>query len=137
MRFLILAAALTLTACGREEAAVPTLGVGTFAGDGRNVLCVAGAAGQQRAGFIVYGEGDANCSARGRIEPKALTWDLVPDGEGECRIPVSVKDDRISLRTGHPSCTYYCGKGATWVGETFQRTQTDRPAADLAGDQVC
>ena len=44
--------------------------------------------GAQRAGFIVYGEGDANCSASGRIEQAGAGWALVPTGDAECRIPL-------------------------------------------------
>ena len=35
-------------------------------GEGRDRLCIAGEAGNYRAGLIAYGQGDVNCSASGR-----------------------------------------------------------------------
>ncbi|MDQ3078083.1 MAG: hypothetical protein M3Q83_04485 [Pseudomonadota bacterium] len=142
MRFIPFAAIL-LAACSNEPSA-PTVVTGIFAGDGRDALCIVGEAGQQRAGFIAYGAGDNNCSARGRVESGGANWTLVPDGDEECRIPFGVEGDRISLRPGNASCSYYCGPGASFAEKSFQRAErADKAAAarnpmvDFAGDPLC
>jgi hypothetical protein len=138
MRFIPFAV-LLLAACSKEPAA-PNLASGSFSGEGRDALCIAAPGPEQRAGFIIYGEGDSNCSARGRIEGKDGSWTLVPSGEGDCRIPLSVAGGRISLGTGGPSCTYYCGPGASFAGKTFDSvaSATKRsPTTDFAGEPLC
>jgi len=114
---------------------VPALPNGDFAGTGRNAMCIAGDAG--RAGFIVFGEGHHNCSARGRVEAAGATWQLVPDGEVECRIPLEVKGEQIGLGAADPSCGYYCGTGVDFRGEPFKPIGISSPVTDLAGDPLC
>ena len=143
MRF-IFPAAFLLAACS-DQAPAPSI-AGMFAGEGRNALCIAGSASQQRAGFITYGQGGNNCSARGRVEADGEGWALVPsgEGEGECRIPLSVDGDSISLGSGDSSCAYYCGPGATFAGKSFRRVDpadgvaaARNPMVDFAGDPLC
>jgi hypothetical protein len=138
----ILPAILLLTACS-DQAATPSI-VGLFAGEGRDVLCIAGPAGQQRGAFIAYGDGNNNCSARGRVEAEGAGWALVPSGEGECRIPFSMSGDRIALGAGHPSCSYYCGPRADYAGKSFRRADPaaaaaapSNPMVDFAGEPLC
>lgn len=137
MRFLILAFAFTATACAQEEPPATGLAAGTFTSGDRDALCIAGAAGEQRAGFVAYGAGDANCSASGRIESAGAGWTLIPAGDSECRIPVTVAAGGITLGPGTAECNYYCGPGATFAGKSFQSTPDARPASDLAGDPLC
>lgn len=137
MRHLIILLALTATACAKEEQTGPALATGVLAGMGRNALCIAGTAGQQRAGFIVFGQGDQNCSARGRLEANGAKWALVPDGEGECRIPLEVTGDQVELGAANPSCGYYCGDGVSFSGASFTRSGDAKAATDLAGDPLC
>jgi hypothetical protein len=128
--------ALLLAACSQEPA--PTqLTAGTFAGEGRDRLCIAGEAGAYRAGLIAYGGGDANCSATGRLEQAGTGWALVPRGEGECRIPLEIQGS--SVRIGQPpaACAYYCGPGAGLAGKSFNRSDMGAKAVDLAGDPLC
>ena len=61
----ILAVTMLLAACSQQPAD-PSFTPGTFAGEGRDRLCIAGEAGNYRAGLIAYGQGDINCSASGR-----------------------------------------------------------------------
>jgi hypothetical protein len=147
MRFLpsavVFLALMLLAACSNDPAE-PVLAAGLFAGEGRDALCIAGTGAEQRAGFIAYGIGEENCSARGRIEHEGGKWALVPSGENECRFPLEVSEGRISLGQGPASCSYYCGPGAAFAGKSFRRVDPGdataagrNPMTDLAGDPLC
>ena len=135
MRSILVLAAL-LAACS-QEAAQPSLATGTFAGEGRDRLCIAGEATAYRAGLVAYGQGNANCSATGRLEQAGAGWTLVPKGEGECRIPIEI--DGNVVRVGQPpaACSYYCGPGASLAGKAYNRSDMGAKALDLAGDPLC
>lgn len=142
MRWIIFSA-LLIAACSTEPAD-PGPAPGLFAGEGRDALCMSGTSGEQRAGFITYGQGGNNCSARGRIERQGSILSVVPHGEGDCRIPLVVDGDRISMGPGHPSCDYYCGPGATFAGKNFRRVAPGdaaaaarNPMTDFAGEPLC
>ena len=137
MRFLILAFALTAIACAKEEPAATGLAPGTYTGASRDALCIAGTAGAQRAGFIVYGAEDTNCVASGRVEPAGPAWNLIPTGDADCKIPLSVNAAQIEIGPGTQACNYYCGPGVAFAGKSFQRSPDARPPADLAGDPLC
>jgi hypothetical protein len=132
----ILLLALLLTACSQEPA-TPGVAPGTFAGEGRDRLCIAGQAGALRAGLIAYGPGDVNCAAAGSLQPAGQGWVLVPRGEGDCRIPLQI--DGSAVRIGQPpaACAYYCGPGAVMAGKSFNRADMGAKAVDLAGDPLC
>ena len=129
-------ALLMLAACSQQPADSP-IPAGTYAGEGRDRLCIAGEADSLRAGLIAYGPGDANCSAAGRLEQAGAAWALVPRGEGECRIPLEI--DGNVVRVGQPpaACAYYCGPGANMTGKTYNRADMGAKASDLAGDPLC
>jgi hypothetical protein len=135
MRILLLAAALLLSSCGRQ-AAEPSLANGSYSAQGRDRLCVTGEAGAQRLGFITFGGGDTNCSARGRVAAKGATWELTPTGDADCRIPLSLNDGTIALGPASPACAYYCGPGASFAGRGF-RPSKGAAVTDLAGDPLC
>ena len=137
MRFLILAV-LLLSSCAKEEPGPPGIPAGTFAAGERDGLCISGLAGAQRAGFVVYGPGDTNCSASGRLQGSDANWTLVPEGEGECNIPLRIQGGTIALGRAAPSCAYYCAPGVTFEGKSFQRVEwNSRQVTDLAGDLLC
>jgi hypothetical protein len=127
---------LLLSACSQQPTA-PSLQPGTFAGEGRDRLCIAGEAGRLRAGLIAYGTGNSNCSVSGSLEQMGSGWQLVPRGEGDCRIPLII--DGVSVRVGQlpPACSYYCGPGASMNGKSFGRSDASGEAVDLAGDPLC
>ena len=103
----VLALVLSLAACS-PQAPKPATEHLLYAGEGRDRLCLAG----QRGGFITYGDGDANCSARGRVERTGDRLLLIPVGDSDCRIEASVTGDRLTLGARTAACTYYCGPGA-------------------------
>ena len=140
---MILPLIVLLAACSQEPA--PSgLATGLFAGEGRDALCIAGEAGSQRAGFIAYGDGDTNCSARGRVVAESSGFALVPQGEGDCRIPVTQTQTGVALGKAPASCSYYCGPGASFEGKGFRLVSPGdagaaetTPMVDLAGDPLC
>ena len=135
MRRILLLAAL-LAACS-QEAAPPSLATGTFAGEGRDRLCIAGEPGAYRAGLIAYAEGKVNCSAAGRLEQAGARWALVPKGEGDCRIPVELDGNIVRIGQPPAACSYYCGPGASLAGKAYNRADMGAKAVDLAGDPLC
>jgi hypothetical protein len=137
MRLLLLSA-LTLTACSNEPVArPPAVLAGSFVGVGRNALCIAGEGRAQRAGVIVYGEGDLNCSASGKIDATGSMLVLIPSGETECRIPLNVAGETVTIGAVPAACAYYCVPGARLEGQAFRRSSEARPVTDFAGDPLC
>ena len=128
----VLALVLLLAACSPQAPEPPAERL-LYAGEGRDRLCLAG----QRGGFIVYGDGDANCTARGRVERTGDRLLMIPDGDSDCRIEVSATGDRLTLGARAAACTYYCGPGADYAGKAFTQSASASPAVDFAGDPLC
>ena len=127
-------ALLLLTACAPEQTKQPPADSQTYAGPGRDRLCIKG----ERAGFIAFGEGDSNCSVRGRIERDGDRLAAIrPDGDEDCRIPAERVGEAIRLGKAGDACAYYCGPGASFDGKTFTQQPSSSPAADFAGDALC
>ena len=128
---------LPLLAACSQEPSQPSLTTGTFAGEGRNRLCIAGEPGAYRAGLIAYGQGNANCSAAGRLEKAGAGWALVPRGEGDCRIPVEIDGNVVRIGQPPAACSYYCGPGASLAGKAYNRADMGAKAIDHGGDPLC
>lgn len=128
----LLPLALLLAACSPQASDQPPER-SLYAGEGRDRLCLAG----NRAGFIVYGKGDANCSARGRLERQGGIGSFVPDGDDDCRIALSFAGETVKFGPGQAACAYYCGPGADFAGKGFTRGYSASPAVDFAGDPLC
>lgn len=131
MRFL--AFALLLAACSPVPSKEPA-DSGTYAGQGRDRLCMKGS----RIGFIAYGQGNTNCSLRGRFDRAGehlLT--IIPDGDRDCRIGVEEQGETLRLGEAGQACAYYCGPGAGFEGKGFTRNSDATPAVDFAGDPLC
>ena len=128
--------AMLLAACSQQPAE-PTLATGTFAGAGRDRLCLAGEPGNYRGGTIAFGEGDVNCSASGKIEIQGSQMTLVPRGEGDCRIPLTMEGASVRIGQVPAACAYYCGPGASLAGKAFERSDQAVPVTDVAGDPLC
>ena len=135
MRSIFLLAPL-LAACS-QEAAQPSPATGTFAGESRDRLCIAGEPGAYRAGLIAYGPANANCSAAGRLEQAGTGWALIPRGEGDCRIPMEIDGNVVRMGQQPEACSYYCGPGASLSGKTYNRSDVGAKAVDFAGDPLC
>lgn len=132
----LLPLALLLAACSQQPAET-SIATGTFAGEGRDRLCLAGEPGNYRGGLIAFGAGDVNCSASGRIEATGGSFALVPRGEGPCRIPLTIKGSSVRIGEVPPACSYYCGPGATMTGKAFNRADMGAKVTDLAGGPLC
>lgn len=133
----ILPCFILLAACSQEQEPAPTIATGTFAGEGRDRLCIAGEPGSYRGGLIVYASGDLNCSASGKVETANGITALVPRGEGDCRIPLTIEGSTVRIGDVPASCSYYCGPGAALAGKAFARAEGGGSATDLAGDPLC
>ena len=132
----ILPFTLLLAACS-QQSTEPTLATGTFAGEGRDRLCLAGDPGNYRGGLIAFGEGDVNCSASGKLDLQDNQLALIPRGEGDCRIPLTVEGNVVSVGEVPATCSYYCGPGATLAGKSFNRSDMGAAVTDVAGDPLC
>ena len=128
--------ALLLAACS-QQAENPSIPTGTYAGQGRDRLCIAGGPGTYRGGLIAFGQGDVNCSASGRVVAEGGQILLVPRGEGECRIPLEIEGNLVRIGQPPATCAYYCGPGAVMAGRTYNRADMGAKAIDLAGDPLC
>jgi hypothetical protein len=128
----VLTLVLLLPACSPETAEPPAERL-FYAGEGRDRFCAEG----QRGGFIIYGDADANCSARGRVERSADRFVLIPDGDADCRIEARLSGDRLAFGARSDACAYYCGPGADYAGKALTRQASASPAVDFAGDPLC
>ena len=129
----ILPALLLLAACSSEAPPSSPQRV-LFAGEGRDRLCLAGG----RAGFIAYGNGDTNCSVRGRMQRTGEQLaTIIPDGDEDCRIEARRSGDMIHLKALSAACDYYCGPGASFEGRAYAVNAAASPAVDFAGDPLC
>jgi len=133
---MIIPVALLVAACS-QQAENPSILTGTYAGQGRDRLCIAGEAGNYRGGLIAFGKGDVNCSASGRVMVEGGQYILVPRGEGECRIPLIIEGNVVRIGRPPAACAYYCGPGADMAGRSYNRADMGAQAVDLAGDPFC
>jgi hypothetical protein len=118
-------------ASGAETSSIAS--ASTYAGAGRDRLCLA----EGRAGLIVYGKGDANCSVSGSAEGSGNRLTIVPAGDSTCRIQATLISDKLTLGEVSQACAYYCGPSASFAGKGFTRTPAPQPVTDLAGDPLC
>ena len=124
---------LLLAACSPDAPEPPTERT-LYAGQGRDRLCIAG----ERIGFITYGQGDANCSVRGRVSRAGeQLLSIIPEGDEDCRIEATQQAGTIRLGRRAAACAYYCGPGADFAGKPFASSPSASPAVDFAGDPLC
>ena len=110
---------------------------GSFSGGGRDRLCIAHIEGGVRAGIITYGAGDSNCSVAGTLARAEAGWQLTPQGEGACKIALSINGDAVGVTSVPASCAYYCAPGATLTGKTFKRDAKPGIVSDFGGEPLC
>ncbi len=135
MRLICLVPLLIAACSGKNEETLARGGV--FGAAGRDRLCIKEGAQGSVAGLIVYGEGNQNCSASGRLERSASGWTLVPRGEGECRIALRKAGAGFAIANATPACDYYCGAGVSLAGKSFEQDLPGAEATDFAGDPLC
>lgn len=136
MRFIMPVLSFALAACSASAPSGPA--PGTFAGVGKDRVCIAGEGGELRAGLIAYAaDGAANCSLAGKLESRDDQLTLTPKGEGACQLALTLAGDKVTIGNVSASCSYYCGPGATITGKSFARDGKATPAVDLAGDALC
>jgi hypothetical protein len=120
----------------QAEATSPDPAIAIYAGEARDRMCLA-QGGSAKAGFITFGEGDANCSVRGAVQRSGDRLTIAPPGDESCRIEGRVSGDTVTLGPVAAACSYYCGPKASFAGKTFRRTAEAAPATDFAGDPLC
>lgn len=129
---------LTLAACsGPAPEAPQTAETQSFGGAGRDRLCIAKQGNAQRAGLIVYGAGDANCSASGTLTKAGAEWQLTPHGEGACRIGLATTGAVATVTSVPETCAYYCAPGAALAGKRFIKDAKTSKVTDLGGHPLC
>ena len=134
---------LLLSACNSQPpsetepaAKESSSGVEVFASGPRDRLCLKS---KERAGIITYAaSGNANCS----VKADQRGTFLIPDGEttstgATCMIPFRRDGNTVKIDRPTPSCTYYCGPGASLEGKSFTRITKPDTVTDLAGDPLC
>lgn len=122
-----------LAACSQEPERPAVQERALYAGEGHDRLCVSG----ERAGFVIYGAAETNCSAKGRLERAGTTATLTPDGDEDCHIALDFSGGRVAFGPATSSCAYYCGPGAAYDGKALARNDAASPAVDFAGDPLC
>jgi hypothetical protein len=113
-----------------------------LSGKGRDRLCLSPKA--KRAGLIVYGGGNANCSLRGTLRQDGDAFQIVPDGDPACVIEGRqwLGDDRkwvtrIDVSQEKPSCAYYCAPNVKLDGHSFTPDGKESRVTDFGGDPLC
>ncbi|MCY7340244.1 MAG: hypothetical protein LH465_09920 [Sphingomonas bacterium] len=138
MRFLILAAAFIVPACSKQQSPAPDIPPGSYAGNGRDRLCIEALDGEAlRVGIITYGAGDQNCQVAGKVAQSDGRLTLTPTGEGDCRIPLVKEGTTLRIGAVPQACDYYCAPDASLGGERFDFGKYVGAATDLAGDPLC
>ncbi|UUR08828.1 hypothetical protein [Sphingomonas glaciei] len=150
MRALLIPLVLVLSSCGQggqEPQAANGSGnssaagldddLQTFAGAGKDRLCIGGRAAP--AAVITYAaDGLKNCSASGRMEERGGKLYFAPQEDSSCRIEVRREGEtRLTMVAPTAGCAFYCGPGASFEGKTFSRMDKPEPVVDLAGDPLC
>ena len=139
---ILIAASLSIAACGSDGEKAATQGPGTGLGSGqwelgpKSGLC---AAADGSAAFFIDSDSGANCMAQGTVEQGeegALVF--VPRGDNRCRIPIEDRGQSIVLGDGGEACSYYCGGDARYAGRELVRNwEPTRELTDGAGDPIC
>ena len=133
-RFAALLPLLVILGCSPAE---PEAASESWA-EGRDGLCVTGSGEALRAGLIIYGGGNANCSMTGSATREGDAIRIRPAGDSQCSVEVIISGNSARVGQRSAACSYYCGPGADYSGRTLQRS--DRPVTavtDFASDPLC
>ena len=116
---------------------------GQVQGEQKARMCmVSDASGTAEFGIVTATAQGAVCSGAGEAVRQGDIIRLTMTGDEECVIDASLAGTRVTLPASVPDgCDYYCGEGATFAGEIFEKTGGTAGdamrAADLAGDPLC
>ncbi|WP_265561876.1 hypothetical protein [Sphingomicrobium arenosum] len=140
-RGMMVAGALMLGACsGSEEAAKvaeAAVPAGLYAdAAGTSGICVGE---DGAAAFILYADqGAANCAGEGRIEGAEDRLALVPQGDENCRLPLSFDGETLAFGEAPAACAYYCRGDATIDARALTAGgDTTVDPVDPAGEPLC
>jgi hypothetical protein len=109
----------------------------------RNQMCVIDrATGDARFGLVLWGAADEGCSGTGSAVRRGDVLRLTMSGDEACAIDARIEGTRVAFPASlPPGCAYYCGRGASFAGATFDKTGGTAAdamrAEDLAGDRLC
>ena len=133
---------LLLVACSRQPAeqtgpAGTTAGI--FSGQGRDRLCIANGAGVTQIGIVTYGEGDYNCTFKGKVGTQGGHEMLVEAiGDPACKLMIQSVGETLTVGVPNAkACEYYCGPTSTMADRSFKRDPSASSVVDLAGDPLC
>jgi hypothetical protein len=131
---------LLLAACSTEsetETEAPSR-IGIHAGPGRDRMCIARSGEAWRVGIVTYGEGDNNCTFRGKVVVAEHGMLVEALGDPDCRLLIEKEGETSRIGVPTPeACEYYCGPSATLSGRSFTHAPNASPAIDFAGDPLC
>ena len=138
---LVLPILLLLSACSKstqqpdQPEAVAT---GLFAGKGRDRLCIANGTSGSHVGIVTYGDGDNNCTLKGKVTQAEHGMLVEAVGDPACKLLVESDGETLIVRMPDPkACDYYCAPGATMDDRSFKSDPSASPAVDFAGDPLC
>jgi hypothetical protein len=109
----------------------------------RNQMCIVERDGAAASfGFVTWAERDQNCSGDGEAVRQGNVLRLTMTGDEQCVIEARIDGTRVTLPGQLPEgCGYYCGRGATLAGASFDKVggtlEDARRAVDLVGDPLC
>jgi len=132
---------LLLAACSDQASQQPadlSVDTGTYAGQGRDRLCLAKSAQTWTIGVVTYGGGDFNCTFRGKV--RTAEHGMLAEAAADPACKLVITPDGSTLRIEVPdkkACEYYCGPGATLADRSFKHDNAATPAVDFAGEPLC
>jgi hypothetical protein len=116
---------------------------GRGAGDEQSRLCmITRPEGSASFGIVAWGPGGSVCSGSGEAVRDGDSVELSMGGDEQCAIPATMHGTLLTLSENlSGNCAYYCSRGASFAGETFEKIGGTAPdamrATDLVGDPLC
>ena len=105
--------------------------------NGRDGLCLVREGQALKAGLIVYGPDNMNCSLAGPAARDGDRLQITPRGDAACRVEIRLEGNRAVLGERPPACSYYCGPSANYSRRTLERSANGASVTDFAGGALC
>ena len=130
---------LVLALSGCKPAGHDPQAAALYRGEGRDRLCLLPDGDTYRAGLIVYGTGNTNCSLTGTAVLDGLTLAITPSGDPACTVTAAMTNGAARFGALPASCVYYCAPGVDPAGRSFHKIDGADPgeATDYAGERLC